>query len=99
MVCQLSRWEEAFGYVIVEALASYRPVVATRAGAIPELVRHNETGFLVERRNPAEAAARILDLLRDPALRERMGEAGHRLALAEFDQRINVGRLLYLYGI
>ena len=99
VVCQLSRWEEAFGYVIVEALASGRPVVATRVGAIPEMVRDGETGFLVERRNPAETAARILDLLRDPALRHCMGEAGRLRALAEFDQQTNVARLLELYGV
>jgi glycosyltransferase involved in cell wall biosynthesis len=99
VVCQLSRWEEAFGYVIAEALASGRPVIGTRVGAIPELVRHGQTGYLVERRNPAEAAARILELLGDPGLRRRMGEAGRRLALEEFDQRTNVARLIELYGI
>ena len=99
VVCQLSRWEEAFGYVIAEALASGRPVIGTRVGAIPELVRHGETGFLVKRRDPAEVAARILQLLRDAGLRRRMGEAGRRLALEEFDQKANVARLLALYGL
>ncbi len=99
VVCQVSRWEEAFGYVIAEALASGRPVIGTRAGAIPELVRHGQTGFLVERRNPGELALRILELLRDPTLRRRMGEAGRRLALEEFDQKTNVARLMELYGI
>ena len=99
VVCQVSRWEEAFGYVIAEALASAKPVIGTRVGAIPELVRHGETGFLVERRNPTELAARILDLLRDPGLRRRMGEAGRQLAIGEFDQQTNVARLMELYGI
>jgi glycosyltransferase involved in cell wall biosynthesis len=99
VVCQVSRWEEAFGYVIAEALASGRPVIGTRVGAIPELVRHGQTGFLVERRNPAELAARILELLRDPDLRRQLGEAGRRLALEEFDQQTNVARLIELYGI
>ena len=99
VVCQVSRWEEAFGYVIAEALASGRPVIGTRTGAIPELVRHGQTGFLVERRNPTELAGRILELLGDPALRRRMGEAGRRLAGEEFNQQINVARLIELYGI
>jgi glycosyltransferase involved in cell wall biosynthesis len=99
VVCQVSRWEEAFGYVIAEALASGRPVIGTRVGAIPELVRDGQTGFLVERRNPSQIAARILELLGDPGLRRRMGEAGRRLALEEFDQKTNVGRLMELYGI
>ena len=99
VVCQLSRWEEAFGYVIAEALASGKPVIGTRVGAIPELVRQGQTGFLVERRNPADVAARILELLGDPDLRRRMGEAGRRLAVEEFDQQTNVARLMALYGI
>ena len=99
VVCQVSRWEEAFGYVIAEALASGRPVIGTRVGAIPELVRHGQTGYLVERRNPPELAARILELLANPELRRRMGEAGRRLALQEFDQQTNVARLIDLYGI
>ena len=99
VVCQVSRWEEAFGYVIAEALASGRPVIGTRVGAIPELVRQGKTGFLVERRDPAELAARILDLVRDAGLRRRMGEAGRRLAMEEFDQQTNVARLIELYGI
>jgi glycosyltransferase involved in cell wall biosynthesis len=99
VVCQVSRWEEAFGYVIAEALASARPVIGTRVGAIPELVRHGQTGLLVERRNPADLAARILELLRDPGLRRQMGEAGRRLALEEFDQQTNVARLIELYGL
>ena len=99
VVCQVSRWEEAFGYVIAEALASGRPVIGTRVGAIPELVRHGKTGFMVERRNPAEIAARILELLGDPYLRRQMGEAGRRLAREEFDQQTNVARLMRLYGI
>lgn len=99
VVCQVSRWEEGFGYVIAEALAAERPVIGTRAGAIPELVRDGQTGLLVERRNPAELAARILELLRDAPLRRRMGEAGRKLAMEEFDQRRNVARLIELYGI
>lgn len=99
VVCQVSRWEEAFGAVIVEAEASARPVIATRVGGIPELIRHGETGFLVERRNPAEIAARVLELLRNDTLRRQMGEAGRRLALEEFDQRANVSRLIELYGV
>ena len=99
VVCQVSRWEEGFGYVIAEALACRRPVVGTRAGAIPELVREGETGLLVERRNPAQLASRILELLGDAERRKSMGEAGRRLAEEEFDLRTNVARLLELYGI
>ena len=69
VVCQLSRWEEAFGWVIAEAMATGKPLVATRVGGIPELVEHGETGFLVNRGDAGAAASSILTLLRDPDLR------------------------------
>ncbi len=99
VVCQVSRWEELFGYVIAEAMASGKPVVATRVGGIPELVQDGETGFLVPRGDAARVAEKILMLLEDSALRERMGCAGRQLAKAKFDVKQNVSQLLRLYGI
>jgi glycosyltransferase involved in cell wall biosynthesis len=97
--CQFSQWEEAFGVVIAEAMIAGRPMVASRVGGIPEIVVEGETGFLVDRRQPAEAAQRILELLRDPALRARMGEAGRRRALQLFDLERNVRQLIEEWGI
>ena len=99
VVCQMSRWEEAFGSVITEAMAATRPIVATRVGGIPEIVSDGLTGFLVDRGDHAAMAGRILTLLRDPALRARMGEAGLQVVLEKFDMPTNVRRLIDLYGI
>ena len=99
VVCQMSRWEEVFGLVIAEAMASARPVVGTRAGGIPEIVDDGKTGFLVERRDTAAMAARILDLLRDPDLRRRMGEAGLQVVTEKFSHKTNVAQLIRLYGL
>jgi glycosyltransferase involved in cell wall biosynthesis len=99
IVCQMSRWEEAFGMVIAEAMAFSKPVVATRVGGIPEVVRDGETGFLVPRGDSAAAARHIIQLARDPELRNRMGGAGRRLAEAEFDVRKNTAAVLRLYGL
>lgn len=99
VVCQASDWEEIFGWVIAEAMASKRPVVATRVGGIPELVQDGETGFLVTRRDASQLAKRILVLLKDNALRERMGLAGRRVVEAKFNLRENVTQLVRLYGI
>lgn len=49
--------------VVIEALACGRPVVATRVGGVPELVREGETGLLVDRRDPAHVADRLLQAL------------------------------------
>jgi glycosyltransferase involved in cell wall biosynthesis len=99
VVCQVSRWEEGFGFVIAEAMATGKPLIGTRVGAIPELVRDGVSGYLVERRDPQALAARILELLGDADLRRRMGEAGREFALRNFNAGANIAEFLKLYGI
>ena len=60
----------------IEALASGCPVVATRVGGVPDVVREGEDGFLVDPGAVEDIAERLARLARDPALRARMGEAG-----------------------
>jgi glycosyltransferase involved in cell wall biosynthesis len=74
----------------IEALAAERPVVATRVGGVPDVVRDGEDGFLVDPGGVDELAARLAELARDPGLRERMGAAGRERVL----ERYTVGRLV-----
>jgi len=74
-------------------------LVATRVGGIPELVKHGETGFLVTPGDVESTAERILEFLRDPNLRERMGAAGRKAVEANFNLKVNVAKLLQFYGI
>ena len=99
VVCQLSRWNEVFGWMIAEAMAFEKPIVATRVGGIPELVIDGETGYLVERGDTAAAANKLLSLLQDPDLRKSMGRKGHAAVNTHFNLRENVGQLLETYGI
>lgn len=99
VVCQVSRWEEVFGYVIAEAMSFGKPMVATRVGGIPELVEDGKTGFIVERGDAPAMAERILTLAADRELRERMGSAGLAAANAKFDLKRNVERVVRSYGI
>jgi len=98
VVCQVSRWEEAFGWVIAEAMAAERPVVATRVGGIPELVEHGETGLLVASRAPDQIAARLIELLEDSGMRLRLGLAGRRAAERKFSLEENLNALMIAYG-
>jgi glycosyltransferase involved in cell wall biosynthesis len=66
--------------VLKEAMHCARPVVATRHGGIEEIVTPGETGLLVPPGDPAALARALEGLLRDEALRRRMGEAGTRAA-------------------
>ncbi len=99
VVCQVSRWQEAFGWTIAEAMACQRPVIATRVGGIPELVKDGETGFLVPPGDPEAIAEKIVLLLRNPTLRQQMGAAGRNAAEIHFDLTKNVAELLRFYGI
>ena len=80
-----SKWDEPFGLVAVEAMASGRPVVASRVGGLQHIVRHDDTGFLFHRDSEAEFALYLNKLLDDADLRRRIGEAGRRLAESEYD--------------
>jgi glycosyltransferase involved in cell wall biosynthesis len=68
----------------IEALAAGRPVVATRVGGVPDVVRDGEDGFLVEAGATDDLAERLERLARDPALRERMGKAGRERVLPRY---------------
>ena len=98
VVCQVSRWEEAFGWVIAEAMAASRPLVATHVGGIPELVADGANGFLVPVRAPDQIAQRVIQLLEDPALSARMGAAGRLVAEQKFDLSHNLDTLMQAYG-
>jgi len=59
--------------VVMEAMASGMPVVATAVGDVPDLVQHGVTGYVVETSDEQAAVRHLEDLLRDPCLRESMG--------------------------
>jgi glycosyltransferase involved in cell wall biosynthesis len=65
-------------------MAAGVPVVASRSGAVVETVKDGETGFLVPKNDARALANRILKLVEDDSLRERMGRAGRRRALECF---------------
>ena len=68
----------------IEALAAGRPVVATRVGGVPDVVRDGEDGFLVEAGATDELADRLARLARDPDLREEMGRRGRERVLPRY---------------
>ena len=82
---------------VLEAMASARPVVASRIGGIPEMVEDGSTGFLVEPGNRIELADRLAKLIDDPALRERMGKAGRAAVETKFTLDSCIRTLLEVY--
>jgi glycosyltransferase involved in cell wall biosynthesis len=72
---------ETFGLVALEAMSAGRPVIASRIGGLPELVRDGQEGLLVEPGHVRSLAAAMQRLLADGELRARFGAAGRRRAL------------------
>ena len=99
VVCQFSRWEEVFGWMIAEAMAHGKPVVATRVGGIPELIVEGKSGFLVDRGDTEAMSKRVLQLLNDDDARARMGKLGREIVQTKFDLSKNVTQLIRSYGI
>ena len=76
--------QEGLSRTSVEAMASGIPVIASRIGGLPFTVNDGVTGLLCELGDPADLARQIARLLDDPALRQRMGQAGRRRFEEEF---------------
>ncbi len=75
---------EGFGIVFLEAAARGKPVVAGRAGGVPDAVQDGQTGILVDPHSPAAIAAAVQRLCDDPALAQRLGREGRARVLREF---------------
>jgi L-malate glycosyltransferase len=93
----MSSVTEGLGTSVLDAMACGRPVIGTRAGGIPEIVEDGVTGILVPPRDPHAMADAIVRLLKDEALRLRMGGAGLSLANARFSAERMVQDTISIY--
>lgn len=87
---------EGFGLTALEAIALGRPVLATMAGGLPEVIEHGASGWLVSPQDPALLAQAIGQLMDDPALRQRLGAAA-RLRAQHFSLPAVAARLRKIY--
>jgi glycosyltransferase involved in cell wall biosynthesis len=83
-------------WVFMEAMAMRLPVVATRIGAIPEIVADGETGLLIPPNSPEALGKAIEELAKNPELRRRMGNAGRKRVEQYFDGRVSYDKLIAL---
>lgn len=96
-VAALSSDFEGSPLSLLECMEAAKPVVATRVGGVPDIVRDGETGFLVEPRDPDAFAEAIARLLRDPARAEQMGRAGREVRQRDFSFEGMMGKIEDLY--
>ena len=85
--------------VIMEAMSQELPVVATRAGAIDEVVATGTTGLLIEPDDPGALAEALAAMIRSPQQRLVMGREGRRRILAEFAFEDGIARLARRFGV
>lgn len=88
---------EAFGIVLIEAMAMETPVVATNVGGISEVVKNGVTGILVEPKNSDQIAEALIRLLSDVDMMLKMGSAGRQRVEENFVWKNAVSRILSLY--
>jgi len=77
---------EPFGRVVVEGMLAGRPVIATRAGGVPEIIEDGVSGILITPGSPEELAEALLRIFLDPVATARMAANGHARALAHFSE-------------
>jgi glycosyltransferase involved in cell wall biosynthesis len=85
--------------VLMEAMSQGLACVATDVSAIPELIADGETGVLVPPNDPPALAAALERLIRDPALRARLGSAGQEKVAVAFDHTCAIGDLARRFGL
>lgn len=88
---------ETFGVAVVEASACELPVVVSDVGGLPEVVRNGITGLIVPRRDAEATAKAISTLIENESLRRKLGAAGRKFVLDNYEWSENASRMERLY--
>lgn len=88
---------EPFGRVLIEAMSMKKPVIAARAGAIPEIVEEGITGFTFVPGDHRDLADKIVTLLADESFADTCGRNGYKRLVERFDIRQNIDKTTRLY--
>ena len=98
IVCLPSFYREGVPKALIEAASCGRPIVTTDTAGCREICRHGHNGLCVPMRDVTALAEALRRLIEDPLLRRKMGQAGRRLAIAEFGLASVVQRTLAIYA-
>jgi hypothetical protein len=88
---------EPFGLTMLESLASARPIIVTNSGGMPEIIRDGINGFVIPIKDFEVLASRIIELLSDDVLRERLGYTGRQMVEAGYTKEIVAKGILDIY--
>ncbi|MFZ5597049.1 MAG: glycosyltransferase family 4 protein [Bacillota bacterium] len=92
-----SCFQEPFGLVMLESMAAEKPIVVSRAGGMPEIVRQGVNGYLVEMASETGLAEKCCRLLRDPGLCRQMGRRGRSMVEMYWTKEIMARATLKVY--
>ena len=88
---------EPFGLVMLEAMATANPIVVTNAGGMPEIIKDGINGFVIPVRDFEALASRIVQLLEDDRLRERLGYTGRQIVESQYTKEKVTAETLGVY--
>jgi glycosyltransferase involved in cell wall biosynthesis len=98
LICP-SLWQEAMGFVNLEAMASSLPVIASRIGGIPEFVANETTGLLVDPGSVQQTAMALRRLIDSPDLCRKLGRSGVTRVRVRYSEEACLGLYLKNYDI
>ena len=91
-----SIYGESFGIVLLEAMSSKTPVVATKQGGIKEIITHKKTGLLIEKNKPKKLAQNILNLLNDEKLSKKLSSNAFK-EVKKYDWNVIIKKIEKVY--
>ena len=96
-ICVLSTFTEGISNSILEYMALGKPVIATSGGGTNEIIKNEESGFLISPSNPKELAEKIEKLLNNADLRMNMGQVGKEIIINNFSIDKMVNKYIDIY--
>ena len=92
-----SEWYESYPISIVEAMANGKPVVASRLGSMPSIVREGVNGILFEPGNAEDLASKMVQMAMNGKLRRRLADGARRTYEADMSPEANYKKLMAIY--
>jgi len=90
---------ETFGRVLIEAMASKTPIIATRAGGVPEIINADTLGLLVSPQNPEELSEAMAKIATDPQLRTQLSESAYFKVRSTYAKDVVENKLFTLLAV
>ncbi len=90
---------EPFGLTMLESLASARPIIVTRMGGMPEIIQDEISGYVIPHRDFEVLANRLILLLENSRLRQRLGQTGRQIVEQRYTKEIMTREILSVYDL